>query len=81
MSNQENFEKEAKAIVDRNQAAMDLKLFLAHWGGYNDVKTRHKKRDARLSTKIWRRLRFQKVEIEWALDVIKTNVLWGKSRH
>ena len=43
MTNQEKFEREARAILDRNQAEMDMKLYLAHWSGYKDVKKRHQK--------------------------------------
>jgi len=43
MTNQDKFEREAKAIVERNQATMDMKLFLSHWGGYKEVKTCHRK--------------------------------------
>lgn len=42
MSNQERFETEARQITERYQAELDMKLFLAHWGGYKDVKARHK---------------------------------------
>ena len=41
MTNQERFEREAKAIQDRNQATMDAKLYLSHWTGYKKVRDRH----------------------------------------
>ena len=43
MSNQEMFEIEAKALLDRNQAMLDLKLYLSHWSGYKEIDKRHKK--------------------------------------
>jgi len=30
---------------------MDLKLFLAHWGGYQEIKTRHEKEIQELAQK------------------------------
>ncbi len=51
MSNKDTFEREAKAIRDRNQAEMDMKLFLSHWGGYKEVKIRHKKELQHLAQK------------------------------
>ena len=43
MSNQDKFEREAQVITRRYQAEVDMKLYLAHWTGYKDVKARHKK--------------------------------------
>jgi len=42
MTNQEKFERDAEIILGQHQATLDLKLFLCHWGGYEETKTRFK---------------------------------------
>lgn len=51
MFSKDKFEREAKAIRDRNQAEMDMKLYLSHWGGYKEVKARHEKELQKLARK------------------------------
>ena len=51
MSNQVRFENEAQAITDHYQAELDMKFFLSHWGGYKDVKARHKQELQELAEK------------------------------
>ena len=67
MSNLDEFEREARAILDRNQATMDLKLFLSHWGGYNEVKALHKKEMQELA---------RKFEVDLDLKKWKLNGHW-----
>lgn len=64
MANQENFERQAQAITERYQAEIDMKTYLAHWGGYKDVKARHKKELQELAQKYEVTLNFKK----WKLN-------------
>lgn len=67
MSNQDKFESAARTIVERNQAAMDLKIFLSHWGGYEEVRNRHKKEILELA---------QSYDVEIDLKKWKLNGHW-----
>jgi len=64
MSNQEMFETEARVIRKRNQATLDLKLYLCHWRGYDEVKTLHKKEIQALAQKHNVEMEFKK----WKLN-------------
>jgi len=67
MSNQDKFEREARTLLDRNQASLDLKLFLSHWSGYKEVKALHKKEIQELA---------RKYEVDLDLKKWKLNGHW-----
>jgi len=64
MSNQDKFEREARVICERNQAAMDLKAYLYQWSGSQEVRARHKKELQDLAKKFEVELDFKK----WKLN-------------
>ena len=66
MSNQARFENEAQAVTDRYQAEMDMKAYLSHWSGYEDVKARHKKELQDLAKKYGADLNYK----DWKLNII-----------
>lgn len=67
MSNQANFERQAQAITDQYQAELDMKAYLSHWGGYKDVKARHKKDLQDLA---------QKYDVDLNYKDWKLNIIW-----
>lgn len=67
MSNRDKFESDAKVILGKNQATMDLKLFLWHWDGYEEVKLQHKKELQELA---------QKYDVDLDLKKWKLNGHW-----
>jgi predicted DsbA family dithiol-disulfide isomerase len=66
MSNQARFENEAQVTTNRYQAEMDMKAYLSHWGGYEDVKERHKKELQDLAKKYGADLNYK----DWKLNII-----------
>ena len=51
MPNIDAFTREAKAIRARNQAKIDMKIYLYQWTGYNAIKVHHRKEIQELAQK------------------------------